>query len=195
MKVDFLDLEHRVAALIEPALPPLGFELVRVTLSGQAPRVLQVMAEPTEDRVMTVDDCATISEVVSALLDVEDPVPGAYNLEVSSPGLDRPLTRPKDFDRFAGFEARIELVRQRDGRKRFSGRLAGTRSQDDGLHAVLETEDGPVSLPLAEIARAKLVLTDELVKAAMQGRLPAALQATGAAAEAGAGEAEFKQGG
>lgn len=188
-----MDLENQVAALIEPALPPLGFELVRVTLTGQAPRVLQVMAEPVDDRVMTVDDCAKISEVVSALLDVEDPVPGAYNLEVSSPGLDRPLTRPKDYDRFAGLEAKVDLVRQRDGQKRFRGRLVGTQQADDGLNVVLEVDGEQVSLPLAEIARAKLVLTDELVKAAMHGRLPAALQATGAADDAEV--VEIKQGG
>lgn len=173
-----MDLPDRVAQLIEPALEPLGFELVRVALTGKGPRVLQVMAEPVDGRVMTVEDCAAISEVVSALLDVEDPVPGAYNLEVSSPGLDRPLTREKDFRRFAGFEARIELARLIDGRRRLRGPLGGTRAADDGGVLVLVEENGEEhAVPLAEIAAAKLVLTDELVKAAMQGRLPAALQA------------------
>jgi ribosome maturation factor RimP len=174
-----VDLPDRVAQLIEPALEPLGFELVRVAITGRQPRVLQVMAEPVDGRVMTVEDCAAISEVVSALLDVDDPVQGAYNLEVSSPGLDRPLTRVKDYARFAGLEARIELVRMIDGRRRLRGRLIGTRpaGEGDGLDVVIEADGEEHAVPLAEIATAKLVLTDELVKAAMHGRLPPALQA------------------
>lgn len=177
-------LSARVAALIEPALPPLGFELVRVQFTGQGRGVLQVMAEPADGRVMTVEDCAAISEVVSALLDVEDPVPGAYSLEVSSPGLDRPLTRPKDYDRFAGFEVKVELHRLIDGHRRMRGRLVGTRqAEDGGLDVVVATDEEEVVVPFAEIATAKLVLTDELVKAAMNGNVPSALQASDGAAE------------
>mgnify|MGYP001040009333 CR=1 FL=1 len=173
-----MDLADKVAQLVEPALEPLGFELVRVAITGRGPKVVQVMAEPTDGRVMTVDDCAAISEVISALLDVEDPVDGAYTLEVSSPGLDRPLTRAKDYQRFAGFEVRVELGRLIDGRRRFRGRLAGTRAAEDGgLQVVIDEAGTEYAVPLAEVASAKLVLTDELVKAAMNGRLPPALMA------------------
>ncbi|MGF1627012.1 MAG: ribosome maturation factor RimP [Alphaproteobacteria bacterium] len=174
-----MELSARVAALIEPALAQLGYELVRVALTGRTPRVLQVMIEPADGRVMTVEDCSSVSDVVSALLDVEDPVPGAYNLEVSSPGLDRPLTRVKDYERFAGFEVKVELERMIDGRRRFRGLLVGTRpaAAGEGLEVVIESEGEQHAVPLAEIAAAKLVLTDDLVKAAMHGVLPTALQA------------------
>ena len=119
---------------------------------------------------MTVDDCADISRSVSALLDVADPIPVAYMLEVSSPGIDRPLVRPEDYDRFAGFEARFELVRPLDGRKRFRGRLLG-RAED---HVRVATDAGEALLPLADIARAKLVLTDDLIAASQK---PPAAQA------------------
>ncbi|MEZ5668418.1 MAG: ribosome maturation factor RimP [Alphaproteobacteria bacterium] len=128
---------------------------------------------------MTVDDCAAISEVVSALLDVEDPVRGAYSLEVSSPGLDRPLTRPKDFHRFAGFEVKVELARLVDGRRRLRGVLKGTRAGDDGPVALIDDDGREWAVPLAEIAAAKLVLTDALVQAAMKGTLPGALTGPG----------------
>jgi ribosome maturation factor RimP len=108
---------------------------------------------------MTVEDCAEISRSVSALLDVADPIAGAYMLEVSSPGIDRPLVRPEDYDRFAGFDARIELDEPLDGRKRFKGKLLGRAA--DAVRLIAET--GEVLLPLAGIARAKLVLTDELI--------------------------------
>ena len=110
---------------------------------------------------MTVDDCALISRSVSALLDVADPIAGAYTLEISSPGIDRPLVRPEDYDRFSGFEARIELTQPFDGRKRFRGRLLGTA---DG-EVRLATETGEARLPLASVARAQLVLTDDLIAA------------------------------
>ena len=113
---------------------------------------------------MTVDHCADISRSVSALLDVADPIAGAYTLEVSSPGIDRPLVRPEDYDRFAGFEARIELGEPLDGRKRFRGRLLGREGEDIRLLA----ETGEVRLRLAGIARAKLILTDDLLALATQ---------------------------
>src|SRR5712675_2493030 len=103
----------------------MGYRLVRVAVLGAGRATLQIMAERRDDASMTVDDCADISRSVSALLDVADPIAGAYTLEVSSPGIDRPLVRPEDYERFTGFEARIELARPVDGRKRFRGRLLG----------------------------------------------------------------------
>ncbi len=120
------------------------------------------MAEHLDDAPMTVDDCAGISRSISAILDVADPIAGAYMLEVSSPGIDRPLVRAEDYDRFSGFEARIELARPVGGRKRFRGRLIGT-SQGE---VRLATEAGEMLLPLDAVARAKLVLTDDLLAAA-----------------------------
>jgi ribosome maturation factor RimP len=128
------------------------------------------MAERRDEAAMTVDDCAEISRAVSALLDVADPIEAAYNLEVSSPGIDRPLVRREDFMRFAGYEAKIELGDARDGRKRFRGRLAGLSEDEEAVR--LLTEAGEVHLPLADIARAKLVLTDELIAAAQRQARP-----------------------
>lgn len=157
------ELEQRIADMIEPTIDSMGFELVRVQISGSRRPTLQVMAEPADRRGMTVDDCAEISRALSALLDVEDPLPEGYMLEVSSPGLDRPLTRPGDFERFAGFVARIETRGLIDGRRRFTGRLLGL--EDDQV--VLRPEGGEdVRLALADIAKAKLVLTDDLIAAA-----------------------------
>jgi len=121
------------------------------------------MAERRDRQPMTVEDCAEISRSVSALLDVEDPIPSAYSLEVSSPGIDRPLTRAQDFERFAGFEAKVETHRPVDGRKRFRGRLLGL---DEASQVRLEIETQEVLIPYADIHRAKLVLTDDLIAAA-----------------------------
>lgn len=114
-------IETKVSELIAPSLDALGYELVRVQINGQTNRTLQIMAERKDRRDMTVDDCAEISRNISAILDVEDPVPGAYDLEVSSPGIDRPLVRRDDFERFAGQVARVETGRPIDGRRRFRG--------------------------------------------------------------------------
>ena len=156
-------LEIKLARLIEPTLDALGYDLVRVLVSGQRQRTLQVMAERKDRKDMTVDDCALISRNISAILDVEDPIPDAYTLEVSSPGIDRPLVRPDDFDRFAGFEAKVETTAPISGRRRFSGRLRGTR---DGV-VLIDVEGDSVAIPHADIARAKLVMTDELIAATM----------------------------
>jgi ribosome maturation factor RimP len=150
-----------IAPIIEPSLEAMGYRLVRVAFLGAKRATLQVMAERIDETPMTVDDCTEISRSVSALLDVADPIAGAYMLEVSSPGIDRPLTRPEDYDRFAGFEAKVELGRPLDGRKRFKGRILG-RADD---HVRLIGDAGEVSLPLADIAKAKLVITDDLLKA------------------------------
>src|SRR5690554_5392970 len=109
---------ERVGALIEPSLEEMGYELVRVQLTGGPRPGLQIMAERADRAQMSVEDCAAISRAISAILDVEDPIAGAYTLEVSSPGIDRPLTRPEDFDRFQGFEARIECREAVEGRRR-----------------------------------------------------------------------------
>jgi len=156
----------RVEQIIAPTLGDMGYELVRVQLSGgrQHSR-LQIMAERADHQGMTVDDCADISRAVSALLDVEDPISGSYDLEVSSPGIDRPLTRAQDFVRFAGHQAKIELREAVDGQRRYRGLLKGV---DEGC-AVLETEKGTIGLPIADIERAKLALPDEF-QASGQGR-------------------------
>ena len=159
-----MSLEDRISALIEPSLDAMGYELVRVQLQGRQRQVLQIMAERRDRNPMTVEHCADISRTVSAILDVEDPIPGAYTLEVISPGIDRPLTRAQDYERFAGFEAKVETTRPVDGRKRFRGRLIGI---DAELVVRLEVEAEQVVIPYADIHRAKLVLTDELIAAAM----------------------------
>ena len=157
-----------VAPLIEPTLQAMGYVLVRVALVGGAGRpTLQIMAERTDGAAMSVDDCADISNAVSAILDVEDPISDAYVLEVSSPGIDRPLVKKDDYERFAGFEARLETVEPVLGRKRFRGRLLGTDA--DAVRVKLDTGE-EVDLPLTRIARAKLVLTDELIAASSAPR-------------------------
>ena len=149
----------QIAEIIEPSLEAMGYRLVRVALMGAGRMTLQIMAERRDEAPMSVDDCAEISRSVSALLDVADPIASAYTLEVSSPGIDRPLVRPEDYDRFAGFEARIELSHPVEGRKRFRGRLLGRA----GDKVRLVAESGEVHVPLSAVARAKLVLTDDLL--------------------------------
>ena len=150
---------NSIAKMIEPSLAAMGYRLVRVLMTGDRRRTLQIMAERLDDLPITHDDCAEISHSVSALLDVADPIAGAYTLEVSSPGIDRPLVSAEDFDRFSGFEARVELVMPQDGRRRFRGRLIGAA---DGILRLL-TEMGETRLPLNAVARAKLILTDDLI--------------------------------
>ena len=151
----------QIERMIAPSLAAMGYDIVRVLLTGGQRPTLQVMAERTDGQDMSVDDCAEISRAVSALLDVEDPIAGPYTLEVSSPGIDRPLTRPVDFQRFAGFEARVETRQPGEGRKRFRGRLLGL--EGDSIRIV--TPEGEAALPVDDILRAKLVLTDELIAA------------------------------
>jgi ribosome maturation factor RimP len=155
-------LVERVERVIEPAINAMGFSVVRVQLTGGGGAVLQVMVERSDGAPVGLDDCAEISRAVSALLDVADPIAHAYTLEVSSPGIDRPLVKERDFERFAGLEARIEAKRPISGRKRFRGRLRG---MVEG-RVRIETEEGMAEVPLSDIQRAKLVLTDELLAAA-----------------------------
>lgn len=156
-----MSLAGNILDLISPSIDALGYEVVRVTLAGSTRKVLQVMAEPKDGRVMSVEDCARVSRAISAILDVEDPIAGAYSLEVSSPGIDRPLTRPKDYDRFRGHEAKIETHEPVAGRKRFRGILLGLA----GSGVRIDSEGAEITLPLADIAKAKLVLTDALIAA------------------------------
>jgi len=158
----------RIEAIIGPSIEAMGYELVRVHLTGGQRPTLQIMAERQDGAAMTVDDCADISRAVSALLDVEDPLPGAYTLEVSSPGIDRPLTRLKDFVAYAGYEARIEAKIPIGGRRRWVGRLQGV--DGDIVRIAVEKSQDVAAIPFAEIHRAKLVLNDELLKAAAQAQ-------------------------
>lgn len=153
-----------VEALIAPALEAMGYDIVRVQLSGGDRLKLQIMAEKHVDGSMNVDDCAQVSRAVAAILDVEDPIDQAYTLEVSSPGIDRPLTRLADFDRFAGFDGRVEMAMPVDGKRRFVGCLRGSR---DGA-VLIDCEEGEVVLPFAGMQRAKLLLTDALIAASRQ---------------------------
>ncbi|HTZ79469.1 MAG TPA: ribosome maturation factor RimP [Stellaceae bacterium] len=152
----------RIETLIAPSLEAMGYRVVRISVMGGRRAVLQVMAERVDDRPMSVEDCTEITHTVSALLDVADPIEHAYVLEVSSPGIDRPLVRRQDYERFLGFEAKLELAQPIDGRKRFRGRLIGL--EEDRVRVSLGAET--VELPLKAIARAKLVLTDDLIAAA-----------------------------
>jgi ribosome maturation factor RimP len=151
----------RIETLIAPSLEAMGYRLVRVAFMGGRSGVLQVMAERLDEQPMGVDDCAEITHTVSALLDVADPIEHAYVLEVSSPGIDRPLVRREDYERFQGFEAKLELAAPIEGRRRFRGRLLGVDADRVRLNMGAEV----VELPLACIQRAKLVLTDELLAA------------------------------
>ena len=159
----------RVAAVVEPAIEDLGFNLVRVKISSANGCTIQIMAE-RPDGTMSVNDCETVSRAISPVLDLEDPVPQAYYLEVSSPGIDRPLVRVSDFERWAGYDAKIEMAVPLDGRKRFRGIIRGIENET----VVIELPDvkeglEPIArLPLADLGEAHLVLTDELVSESLR---------------------------
>ena len=158
-------IDRRLATIVKPTVEGLGFELVRLRLIGSKKPILQVMAE-RPDGTMEVEDCAELSRNLSAVLDVEDPIQGEYTLEVSSPGIDRPLTRLQDFDRWEGYEAKLETAEPIDGRRRFKGILAGI----DGSEVLIEVDEGTIGLEFDWLADAKLILTDELMKASLKGR-------------------------
>ena len=158
-------IDRRIAGIVTPTIEGLGFELVRLRLMGGRRATLQIMAERPEGGI-EIEDCAQISRAVSAVLDVEDPISGEYTLEVSSPGIDRPLTRLKDFERAAGHEARIETVEMIDGRKRFKGMLDGV----EGGEVLLAIPEGTIGLDFEMIADAKLVLTDALIAESLADR-------------------------
>ena len=158
-------LEDRLVALIKPVAETAGFDLVRVRVTGGQTKTLQVMAE-RPDRTMSANDCAKLSRALSPVLEDANPIEGAYNLEVSSPGIDRPLVRLKDFDDWQGWAAKIELNRLVEGQKRFKGVLAGI---DDGKVAFdIEGEDQTALFPHEWIASAQLILTDELIRETMK---------------------------
>ena len=154
-------LEGRIAATIAPALLHMGYELVRVLVLGRERPTVQVMADRADGALITVSDCENITHQVSAMLDVDDPLPGAWTLELSSAGIDRPLTRLKDWVRFAGHQARVEMLMPVEGRRRFTGTILGADA--DAVRIRVETEE--FSLPMGDIRRAKLMLTDELIAA------------------------------
>ena len=158
-------IDRRIAEIVTPVIEDMGFELVRVRLMGGKHHTLQIMAQ-RPDGTIEVDDCAEISTAVSAILDVEDPILDAYTLEVSSPGIDRPLTRLKDFDRWQGYVAKLETAELIDGRRRFKGVLAGT----EGDEVLIEVEEGTIGLRFDWLGDAKLVLTDELIRDVLKGR-------------------------
>ncbi len=154
--------DRRLLELLDPVAEAAGYEIVRLRLMGGGVRRLQIMAE-RPDGHMEIDDCALLSRAISEVMDAADPIEGEYNLEVSSPGVDRPLTRLKDFEAYEGFEARLELDRLAEGRKRFRGKLAGVEDQDVLID--LEGEDDHTAhVPFAWVVEAKLVLTDHLMK-------------------------------
>lgn len=155
-----------IRELIASSLEAAGYDIVRVRMTGSEKPTLQIMAERSADGGMDVDNCEEVSRIVSALLDVEDPIREAYTLEVSSPGVDRPLTREKDFRNFAGNEVKIELDRMRDGRKRFRGELLGV--QDGQVRLRLKDVEEEAGFDLAQIRDAKLVMTDKLIEQSLR---------------------------
>jgi ribosome maturation factor RimP len=158
----------RLLELLDPVAEAAGYEIVRLRLMGGAERRrLQIMAE-RPDGEMVVEDCAILSRKVSEVMDAADPIAGEYVLEVSSPGIDRPLTRPKDFEAYEGYEVKLELDRLAEGRKRFRGVLAGL--EGDQVAIDLEGEDETALVPLAWVVEAKLVMNDELMKRGAESR-------------------------
>lgn len=158
-------IDRRIADIITPVVEDMGFEVVRIRLMTGKESILQVMAQ-SPDGTIEVDDCGKISTAISAVMDVEDPILDAYNLEVSSPGIDRPLTRLKDFAQWEGFEAKIETDELIDGRRRFKGQLAGV----EGDEVLITISEGTIGLKFEWLSDAKLVLTDELIRDVLRGR-------------------------
>lgn len=162
-------MDRKMAKIVTPVLEDMGFELVRLRLMGGENKTLQIMAErPTGG--IEVDECGDISSALSAVLDVEDPLADPYTLEVSSPGIDRPLTRLKDFDMFEGYEAKLETDELIDGRKRFKGVLAGVEGDEVLINISQNDETVTVGLNFDWLAEAKLVLSDELIRAMLKAR-------------------------
>jgi ribosome maturation factor RimP len=161
-------LAAKLAGLVEPTVVDLGFRLVRITITGREGQTVQIMAE-RPDGTMTIDDCETISRNLSPLLDANDIVAGAYRLEVSSPGIDRPLVRPSDFEDWSGYEARVEMREPVAGRKRFRGIIEGYEEGELRIECDLgELGRQVIGLPVAGIGEAKLMLTDELIRESLR---------------------------
>ncbi|MGI9394296.1 MAG: ribosome maturation factor RimP [Boseongicola sp.] len=162
-------VDRRLAGIIDPVVEDMGFELVRVRLMGSKTKTLQIMAERPAGGI-EVDDCAEISTAISASLDVEDPIDEAYTLEVSSPGIDRPLTRLKDFDSWTGYEAKLETLELIDGRRRFKGRLQGTEGDEVLVEVEVNGQPTTIGLKFDWLSDAKLVLTDDLIRNVLKAR-------------------------
>ena len=158
-------IDRRIAEVVQPTIESMGFELVRVRLQGGRTKTLQLMVERPEGGI-EVEQCAEVSTAVSAVLDVEDPLEDSYTLEVSSPGIDRPLTRMKDFDTYQGYDARLETSQMIDGRRRWKGVLAGI----EGSEVLINVEEGTVGLQFDWLSDAKLILTDDLITEMLRQR-------------------------
>lgn len=167
-------MDRRMAEIVTPSIEALGFEVVRIRVMGGKTNTLQIMAE-RPDGGIDVDECAQISNAISVLLDVEDPLEDAYALEVSSPGIDRPLTRLKDFETFEGYEAKVETTEMIGGQRRFKGVLAGVEDGEVLLNIDQGHETVTVGLQFEWLSDAKLVLTDELIKEMLKQRKDAGL--------------------
>jgi len=167
-------IDRRLAEILTPVIEDMGFEVVRIRLMGGKTNTLQVMAERPEGGI-EVDQCADISTAISAILDVEDPLEDTYTLEVSSPGIDRPLTRLKDFETFEGYEAKLETTEMIDGRRRFKGVLAGVEGEDVLINIEQGAETVTIGLNFDWLSDAKLVLTDELIKEMLRQRKAAGI--------------------
>lgn len=160
-----MSLADNIKKLINPTIKKLGFEIVQIEVLGEMNPCLQIMADRLDQTGMNVDDCAQISRAVSAILDVEDPITNAYTLEVSSPGMDRPLVKREDFVRFAGSEVKLEKRGQGDEQRRYRGELRGIKGDD----VVLLMKSEEILIPLVDVQKAKIVITDALIAAAKEG--------------------------
>ena len=160
-----MQTKHPLQALLEPVITGLGYEVVRILTIGQKNPTLQIMIDRLDGKDITVEDCATVSRAVSAVLDEKDPIKDQYSLEVSSPGLDRPLTKIEHFKRFSGYEARIETAVEVEKRKRFKGVL-GNVDEQNRVHIDVDGTDYAIAFD--DISKAKLILTDELLQAAAE---------------------------
>ena len=162
-----MQTKHPLQALLEPVITGLGYEVVRILTIGQKNPTLQIMIDRLDGKDITVEDCATVSRAVSAVLDEKDPIKDQYSLEVSSPGLDRPLTKIEHFKRFSGYEARIETAVEVEKRKRFKGVL-GNVDEQNRVHIDVDGTDYTIAFD--DISKAKLILTDELLQAAAEAQ-------------------------
>lgn len=157
--------KHPVEDIVAPIIDDLGFEIVRISTIGNVNPTLQIMIERKDRKDLVVEDCAMVSRAISEILDEKDPIDGEYSLEVSSPGLDRPLTKTEHFERFAGYEAKIDTKTAVEGRKRFKGKIV---SVDDNENIHFDMDETVYVIPFAEISKAKLILTDELLNEYME---------------------------
>lgn len=155
----------QIEKLIAPSLKDMGYDVIQIQISGSDQPSLMITIDRLDEETVNVDDCANVSRAVSAILDVEDPIEAAYTLEVSSPGIDRQLTRPRDFERFAGLEAKVELEGAVDGQRRFKGKLLGFVDGHIHLETDFKGERIEIALPFSDVKQAKLVMSDALMSA------------------------------